>query len=502
MSIRMMRRILPLLLVGGLAIPQAAHACHYTQVPEAVGPASQGFFTQRMAAAATTVDVALAGTTRPAFGSDARWRIPATTFHVIDRIKGHSPDRYTLFVGASGADDRDVEAQHWVDANGRVTPFPYPVENEPMSGTTRSMTSCHPGFLAVRKGEAYLVFRDADGRLLGQFALYDDLMTAAFPLVRAGLGTREGWLAWAGPPQSERSSNGSVVATNRATVRFGRPISARAAEGWLRRAGLVPFAVRVAAGPVLDEARVPSILATAGLVDRALNDARSNDASDALATLAARMQQGITAETLDNDALIRSHVWLVAEAAGRLRIEPDEPLVVSMDVTGPAAALARLRIDPQGVEVIDGLLVNRGLHIGISADDTAQAQADAYRRETAASLLARLAAVARGRPLPDPVMKPPEPEPDPFAFGDCIRFGREEAAALAHLPEREHLDELAVFAHPEAATCTVNGGELACDLAPNTSVRISWAGWEGGFRISSRGARLTFDGSALQCPGG
>lgn len=497
----MRKALLPLLFAGLAILPQAAQACLYTQAPEPVGSASQSFFTRKMAEAATTVDIAVAGETRAAFGSDPRWRTPATTFYVVDRIKGNSPDRFALFVGTSGPDHRDVEAQHWVDENGRVTPYPYPVEQEPVVGGIRSMTSCHPGFLSVREGEAYLVFRDGQGRLLGQFALYGDLTTAAFPLVPARLGTREGWLAWLGPLRSGAPAPQQTLSPDRMAVRFPRPITAQQAERWLRATGLAPFVIRVSDESVTDETRVPVGFADTALVERAVADARANDGSKALAILAARMQAGITAELLENDSLIRRHVWLLAEAAARYRDAGAEPLIAAMEVTGPAAALSRLRNNPHGAEVIDGTLANGVLGIGLPLADDEQAQADASWNEATASLLARLAAVAGTRPLPAAVMKPPQPEPDPFAWSDCIRFGREEAAALADLPERGRLGELRVFGFEDAAVCSADSGVLSCDLAPNTSVRVSWAGWEGGFRISPNGARLTFDADVLQCTG-
>ena len=497
----MKKALLALLVAGTAGLPRAAQACLYTQAPEAVGPASQAFFTQKMAEAATTVDIAVAGETRAAFGSDLSWRTPATTFYVIDRIKGFSPDRFTLFVGASGPEHRDIEAQHWVDKNGRVTPYPYPVEQEPVVGGIRSMTSCHPGFLSIREGEAYLVFRDAQGRLLGQFALYGDLTTAAFPLVRAGLGTREGWLAWAGPLQFDAPSRQQSLPPDRATVRFPRPLSAKEAQRWLRGTELRPFAVSVASGPVTDETRVPIGFAETALIERAVADARVNEALKALAILAARMRADITAEALENDALIRRHVWLVAEAASRARNSQAQPLIAAMEVTGSAVALTRLRNHPRGAEVIGGPLPSGALSVEQPGERAEQAQADAYWNETTASLLARLAAVADAQPMPAAVMKPPQPEPDPFALSDCIRFGREEAAELARLPERGRLGELTVFGMEAETVCSADSGLLSCDLAPNTSVRISWAGYEGGFRISPKGARLTFDGNGLQCNG-
>ncbi|UVI39959.1 hypothetical protein [Qipengyuania spongiae] len=453
-----------------------------------------------MMEAAATVDIAVAGETRTAFGSGS-WRLPATTFHVIERLKGSSPDRFTLFVGASGVDDPQLRAMHWVDEKGRITPFPYPVEAEYVFAATRTLTSCHPGFLAVREGEAYLIFRDADGRLLSRFPLYDDLTAAAFPLVRAGLGTREGW-AVSMMPFEPTEGGWTVYPTpaDRVWVRFPRPLRPSEAASWLEANDLSPFAVRITTGALLDETRVPLEAASRDLLDRAIADARANLAQNPFKALAQTMRAALDLETLERDFLSRRHAWLVAEAGARFAHGAGEPRIAVMAATGSAAAIARLRADPGEADVAAGPLQNGTLYAGISG--STDPQADAYGRETAASLLTRLAAVAEGWPVPVSVDRPPEPESDPFAYGDCIRFGREEAAKLADLPERGRLGELTVFGSPDAATCVARGSTLGCNLAPSSSVRVSWAGWEGGFRIGPRGARLTFDGESLQCPGG
>lgn len=499
----MMRIVMPAIAATALFASGPASACLYTQAPELVGAASAPFFTGRMMQAAATVDIAVAGETRIAFGSDPRWGVPATSFHVIDRIKGQSPDRFTLFVGQMTKDSREAEPMHWVDDRGRVTPFPYPVEAEYAIGGVRNLNSCHPGTLAVRSGESYLVFRDGEGRLLGRFALYDDLETAAFPLVRAGLGTREGWLAMIPPPASGGNSATEGLDSSRpdrTRVRFPALLTQREAQRWLQQRSLLPFAVQVLAGAVLDETRVPPEAATLGLVQRALTDASENAGNGALRELARDMLATLDAETLDQDALLRRHAWMVAQAGKRFRTDAGEARVAGFDLTGSPEAIAQLRSNPGDVDVIDGPLVNGALWIGLA--DGTPAENDAYWRETTASLLARLAAVAEDRPIPDAVNKPPEPEPDPFSYMDCIRFGREEASLLAHLPEVGRLDDLQVYGDPAAAQCTTAHGILSCKLAPDTSVRVLWAGWEGGFRVNPRGVTLTANADGLQCGGG
>lgn len=500
-----MRIVIPALAATALFAAIPAAACQYTRMPEPVGAASAPFFAGRMTQAAATVDIAVAGETRTAFGSDPRWGVPSTTFHVIERIKGQSPDRYTLLVGQAAQESRGAEPMHWVDDSGRVTPFPYPVEAEFAIGGVRNLNSCHPGTLAVRSGESYLIFRDGEGRLLGRFALYDDLQTAAFPLVPAGFGTRDGWAAMGGliPPGTATNRDGPYpVRTDRTRVYFPTPLSPRAAQRWLRERGLRPYAVRVADGEMLDETRVPPEQASLDLVERAQTDARANASNGSLRALARAMLATLDAEMLDRDALLRRHAWLVAEAARRSPTAGSEGLVAGFDLTGSPEAIARLRNNPGDVQVIDGSSVTGVVTIDLSDPARTQAQADAARQETTGSLLARLAAVAEDRPIPGAMNKSPEPEPDPFSFMDCIRFGREEAALLAHLPEVGRLDDLQLFGDPEAAQCTTAGGTLSCTLAPSTSVRVLWAGWEGGFRINPRGVTLTANSEGLRCGGG
>lgn len=501
----MMRLVRPALAATALFAAVPAWACQYTQVPEPVGSASALFFTGRMIQAAATVDIAVAGETRIAFGSDPRWGVPATTFHVIDRIKGHSPDRFTLLVGQMTKDSHEAEPMHWVDEQGRVTPFPYPVEAEYAIGGVRNLNSCHPGTMAVRSGESYLVYRDGEGRLLGRFALYDDLQTTAFPLVPAGFGTREGWAAMGGfiPPGTAANRDGPYpVRADRTRVYFPIPLSPRAAHRWLRERGLRPYAVRVADGEMLDETRIAPEQASLDLVERALTDTRENASSRSLRALARAMLATLDAEILDRDALLRRHAWLVAEAAKRFPSAGIEALVAGFDLTGSPEAIARLRNNPGDVKVIDGSAVTGAVTIDLSDPARTQAQDEAASRETTASLLARLAAVAGGRPVPDAEDKPPEPEPDPFSYMDCIRFGREEAEQLADLPQVGRLNDLQVFGKPGAAQCTTANGTLSCKLAPSTSVRVLWAGWEGGFRVNPRGVTLTANADGLQCGGG
>ncbi|MXP15707.1 hypothetical protein GRI44_13205 [Altererythrobacter confluentis] len=500
-----MRLVLPLVAATALFAVSPAAACLYTQAPEPVGPASAPFFAMKMMQAAATADIAVAGETRTAFGSDPQWGISSTTFYVIDRLKGQSPDRFTLLVGAADVNSRDVEAMHWVDAKGRVTPYPYPVEAQYAVGGTRQLTSCFPGTLSVRAGESYLVYRDAEGRLLGRFALYEDLETAVFPLVRAGLGTREGWAAMILAPVADETAvrnSAPAIRSDRTRVYFPTPLTLRAAQRWLRERDLLPYAVRVTDGEMLDETTIAPEQASASLVERALADARENEPGGPLQTLARAMAAVLNAATLESDGLLRRHAFLVADAARRSQVQTGEWLVAGFDLTGSPAAIGRLRGQSGDATIIDPFLTTRVVTADFSDAARTAVQNEASWQETSDSLLARLSAVAEGRPVPDAVAKPPEPEPDPFSYTDCIRFGREESALLANLPEVGRMGDLQIFGDPDAAQCRSANGTLSCSLAPSTSVRVIWAGWEGGFHVNPRGVTLTANGDGLQCGGG
>lgn len=492
-------RVLTLVAAVGLAaLPHIANACLYTQQPEEVGPASQQFFTQRMAQEAASVDIAVAGETRKAFGTQTNWGISATTFHVIDRLKGSSPDRFNLFVGASGPDHKDVQAYHWVDDQGRIKPYPYPEEMTPAADGNFRLTSCHPGFLSVTKDEAYLIFRNAQGRLLGRFALYDDLTTAAFPLVRASLGDREGWLSSLGPIAESTAPLASLSPTS-TTIRFNRATSARDARGWLRAGALKPFAVRTRRGDIIDETRVPAAFASPDLLGRAFDEAASNERSDAMRLLASSLLMKLSPQTLDQDGWIRQRVWGLVEKGAALNATTGERELYEIEVTGTAEAIARLRENPGNVRLIEGPIEQEQWYVELQSAPNEQARFEAAQGETTESLIARLSAMANGQPIPEAIVKPPEPEPDPFSYHDCIRFGREGAARLSALPEIDQWGELTIFGNPQQTICTTNSKGISCDLTPSSTVRIKWAGWDGGFRIGPKGARLNFDGAGLQC---
>lgn len=493
----MIRVILPAIALGLLTVPSLASACQYIGPFEQAGTASQQFFAQRQAQQAATVDIAVAGETRRAFGSDPRWGIPATTFHVIERIKGTAPDRYTLFVGNEPTNGRGP--QFTVDDKGRLSPKPYAEEYDAgQFGPTRTITSCHPGYYTVREGEAYLIFRDAAGRLLHRVELYEGFTRSTFALMPAGLASREGWANSYGLGPGEAGAPTLEISPTTTTLRFRAGTTARQASAFLRQRRLAPFAVRTVTGSFVEETRVPVAVAAAGLIDRAMDDARANRDDDGLAKVAAQVLTQWDADTLEQDSLLRLRAWQLLAATQR-RPAKDAPITIrEVEVTGSATAIAALRKKPGAVEVIDAPAGSGAWWV---APPDQQAAGEASWRETTDSLLARLRSLAAGDPLPAPVKRlpEPEPEPDPFSYMDCIRFGREEALALADLPKAGQFGEATVFGDPEEVSCKESGSGLNCDVAPDRKVRVSWAGWEGGFAVSPKGARLSFDGEGLQC---
>lgn len=496
------RSILTALALGaGVAVASPATACLYTSAPEPVGPASAAFFASHMQNAASFVDIATAEETRPAESSDPSWRPQLTTFRVIRRLKGNSPDRFTLYVGRAEQQASDGPGpQHWVDEAGRVTPFPYPEESGP--DQPGSYTSCHPGFLAVRPGRVYLVHREADGRLLGPVQLYETLRAPLFPLVEIDATDLWGWgYASARSHAKPQEQTVATPSTTVASVRFAQPLAAAAAKQWLRHAGVRPVAVRVGAGGFTDEARVPPGRADAALVDRALSDARENMATGAGQAYARHLLGSIDRETFlhPNGHSIRAWTWTVLDAQSRVRPSDAGFGVVSMEVVGSPAAIAGLSGRAEVADARTGFTYRGHLAAptlvqnGAADPDTISTEAS---RETAASLLARLEALAAGRASPAPELElPPAPEPVP----DCRRFGRDEAGQLSALPRLAGSGDWTLFGNPREVDCANEGDGAACRIAPGARVRVTTREWNGGFEIGPQPVTLRMNETNLSC---
>ena len=476
----------------------SAHACSYSQMPEPVGHASAEFFAARMAPEATFVDVAVAESTSPPSGPETPWTVRKTTFRVVYRLKGQSPDRFSLYVGELQGGEAIPEARHFVDETGRVSPYPYPHEGIP--GQPDITNSCDPGTLRVRLGQAYLIFREADGRLLDRVQVFDDRVARLFPIMPVSLDEDIGWLqAGLVATVPEREPREKAPASNLAAVRFDRGLTEAEAVQWVRRAAVRPTAVFIGRGRLVEEHRVPIDRAAVDLVSQAMSQGSRREGGDRLAALA-RQFLDETDETLSLALGLQLRARLLLESA---IAEPSSDVparVVAMEVTGAPEALARLKSAPGVAETAPGFVLRGRAAAPILVRGAAPAfpyQADGTR-ETAESLRRRLRALIEGRPVPEPELVPPDPPVDPFSYTGCIRIGETEAVAL-NLPLMAPFGEFTLYALPQTADCTQTAEALTCRLAPRSAVRLDVRDRIGGFRVGPDPARFEVRGSGIMC---
>lgn len=484
--------------VAALLIAAPAHACQYSQVPEPVGHASAEFFTKRMALEATFVDVAVAEETRTAFGG-ARPPAPtvySTTFRVLYRLKGQSPDRFSLYVHQLKTGDPTPEPKHFVDDQGRVSPYPYPHEADPKSPLITS--SCDPGFLGVKAGQAYVIFREADGRLLGAVPTHEGRSERAFPLMPVTLDESFGWLysaviATAGQksPTLLRQPSSKLMA-----VRFHSGLSASEAERWVRAAAVRPVAVSIARGKLIEESRVPLEQADVALIPYAMQ-ASAADRGRHLRALAAQFLDE-TDERLELDLALQQEAGLLFQSAAA---EPEgaPARVIAMEVTGSSDALARVARNPQVAGVAAGFQMRgrAGTDPLVGRAAPVRPNIGTDRRETGASLRARLRALLEGRPVPHPVMIPPTPPTDPFSYTGCIRIGEAEAVALRH-PLFTQFGSFRLYA-PTSTDCTRTADALTCRLPAQSAVRLDAGTRVGGFRVGPKPAVFELRKDTISC---
>lgn len=246
------------------AMPPAG-ACSYVQAPEEVGDTSAQFFAPLMFAAATHVDLVLV--------EDDGMRPmdePMTgviTVRSIARFKGNGPDRFSLFghgltLQPEPGRRHDPQLQHLTLDDGRVVPFPYNEERPsrmfgdgPPSASALPLTSCSPPPLAAHSGHLYVVMRGEDGRLLGEFELYDDVRARAFGFVPATLGEDDHWLRAIRLAAFEQAEGVSHDAAPEVLHLRDKDADPARIEDALRRLGVVPVAAFVATGGWLDEIR-------------------------------------------------------------------------------------------------------------------------------------------------------------------------------------------------------------------------------------------------------
>jgi hypothetical protein len=473
-----------------------AEACSYSQVPEPVGHASAEFFAKKMASEAVFVDVAVAEDTEPAPGAGGGPRVSSTTFRVIERLKGRSPGRFALFVNRLRDGEPVPQVQHFVDEQGRVLPFPYPSEVDPAAPFITN--SCDPGVMSVRPGQAYVVFREADGRLLGPVPMHDGRSQAAFPIVPVSLHEDFGWLNAATTAVADRAGQSSAggSSTDVVAVRFKASLTRDQAERWVKAAAVRPIAIRIARGRIVEETRSVLNLSTRDLIAHAARRPPANRE---------RYVRALAREFLDQtDEALELNSGLQRQAALLFRAAEAEPnanaaaLIIGMEVAGSADAVAALTSNAQIAEVRPGIAmrgrVGTGAMVEASGEDGPIVAPNPL--ETGASLRARLNALAEGDPLPPARFVPVQPQPDPFSYTGCVRIGEAEALALEY-PLLARFGTFSLYA--AAADCEQTAEALTCRLSPEAVVRVDAGETKGGFRVGSDAVTLELREHEVRC---
>jgi hypothetical protein len=332
--------ILACALVGRLAHEAPAPACQYTHAPEPVGDSSAIFLGGRMFDAASFVDLAVAERADRLRGPDGR-PLPtaAITFRVLRRLKGDSPDRFFLFGRSLAALDPSAKAsdlRHWVDPEGRVYPFTNAREL-PARGR-EMMTSCDPPDIEARAGRVYLVFREADGRLLGSLPFHPGQRPAeGYAFADVGLAPDSPWARHVPHPEYRRRPEPDGVPDEaHGLLIFKSPVPAGTAEALARRAGAVPFAVTVMRGASRADYRLGTELAWPGLIGDAVTWASRNRTDSAgLRELARQAVDAWSAYDLGTDTAKREYAL---DLLGLAEPEPvGQPLVAGFAFRGGAA---------------------------------------------------------------------------------------------------------------------------------------------------------------------
>ncbi len=344
-----------------------ALGCSYMGAPEPVGYPSSTFLSKGLFEAATFVDLAVAESSRPLAGPGNHFGTHAITFRVIQRWKGRSPDRFQLFGQALHPDGMAPPSwvrHHWVDELGRVVPHATPVESPTAPLTT--MSSCDPGFIRPAAGRTYVIFREADGRLLGPVLHHPGTHPQrGLEFVEVTNPREDEWLGAAFLRSFDYSGGAGQVAVtstpaaDRALVLFARPLDAAAAAAILRRAGVRPFAVHAAAGDFLDEQRLPSDRAALPFLDEALAAVRENMNAQPSRAAARQLLPGLTAEELERDSWKRAFAaaLILAEERRAQAAAAGPPLIAGVEVLGEASAWAALRRDPRVARLEQGFVL-------------------------------------------------------------------------------------------------------------------------------------------------
>lgn len=383
-------------LASALLISTPAMACSWVHAPEPVGAPAANFIARRMVHAAAFVDIAVPESVAPAPASGDRPFAPKiVTFRVLERIKGASPDRFTLFATGlkpDGAAQKPTDLRHWVDeATGTVSPFATPWE-APVAQF--SMTSCDPGFIEPAMGRTYVVFREADGGLLGPVEFHPgERPVRGFSFVDVGLPTESEWfraVRFQGHPEVIRRQGAAVPASlplpiapdpDRGSVTFKRLLTEAETRGLLQRVGARPYAV-YSQGPALSGVhRVPEGQASLEVIGAARRAAAARPKPGVPAGLVARARhalEGETAESFGGDATKREYAMMLLNSlaqaeADRAGLAADQPIIYGVQFLGDRDVRRALASLPLVEKVQESLLV-RGrpappdpVHLGASA---------------------------------------------------------------------------------------------------------------------------------------
>lgn len=332
-----------LIAVSCASAAMPASACQWPYAPEPIGGPSADFLVPKMVAAASFVDLALAEGASPARrppGSQGL-NVSALTFRLLSRVKGDSAERFLLFGSVGEAKPGGSWGMtHWVDKEGRIDPFEG-VREAPIVMPT-GMTSCDPPALTVALGRTYLVFREADGRLLGAVPFH----AGSTPRRPTAIALADPWpeddvarIAMQNQPAPGTPTPVAATVPGRATVRFRRPLSAAVATALLARAGAVPFGVLLSSGGVTADYRLGSDLAFAGLVTDAADWANARPKSRAQ-ELSGRFLDRYTLTSLSNDYAPRQLATAIIDIADRPGT--GEVMIHAADVVANRTSQARL----------------------------------------------------------------------------------------------------------------------------------------------------------------
>ncbi len=340
---------------------QPVLACQYEFAPEPIGGPSAKFIGKKMGEAATFVDVAMAEGSSEVLQPDGTPAVSkALSFRVLDRWKGNSPDRFILFgwIPPKPA-EHGWSMTHWVDEQGRVEPFES--VREATVAMPAGMTSCDPPALPVTPGRIYIIYREADGRLLGAVNYHEggrDVRGTS--IVEAGLWPDNEWareLHLGAAYHGRKALLAQTIDPARTIVRFRRPINAARASELLRSAGAQPYAVTIVRGEVRSEYRLDAGQAWPGIVADAAawaNVARTDPAL--IKAQAAALVDAYAVRDLYQDG---SKQLLAARlmAVGAADAESGSALVASVAIVGNDGVRRALATLPEVAEAMPAVKI-------------------------------------------------------------------------------------------------------------------------------------------------